>query len=104
MPIFTATSLMSAYLLADIDIADSAAYEEYRRQVPALVASHGGRYLVRGGATEVLEGDASPKRVVIMEFADLAHLKAFYDSAEYQPLKALRQRASRSSLLAVQGV
>ena len=95
---------MSAYLHADIEVTDPVPFEEYRRQVPAVIAAHGGRYLVRGGGAEILEGDGRPKRQVIVEFPDMAHLMAFYDSAAYQPLKRLRQRSSTATLVAVEGL
>ena len=96
---------MSAYLYATLEVSDPLAYEEYRLQVPALIAALGGRYLVRGGATEVLEGDAQPMRQVILEFPDMAALKAFYHSPGYQRLVAVRQGASRGGvLLAIEGV
>ena len=95
---------MAAYIHADIEVLDLEAYEEYRRQVPALIAAHGGRYLVRGGATTLLEGERALRRQVILEFPDMATLRAFYDSPEYAPLKALRQRVSRGSLIAIEGV
>ena len=72
--------------------------------MPALIAAHGGRYLVRGGACEVLEGSVSPLRQVILEFPDMAHLKAFYGSPEYQALVAIRQRASHGHLFAIEGM
>jgi uncharacterized protein (DUF1330 family) len=95
---------MSAYIFASVEITDSSAYEEYRRRVPAIIAAYGGRYLARGGAVERLEGNAPVNRLVIVEFPDMARLKAFYNSAEYQPLLAIRQRAARSNLLAIEGV
>lgn len=95
---------MAAYLYADIEVTDPSAYETYRQQVPALIAAHGGRYLVRGGAVEVLEGDCLPRRQVILEFPDMARLKAFYAAPEYQTLIAIRQGASRGNLLAIEGV
>lgn len=95
---------MPAYLFANVEVTDPAGYEEYRQQVSATITAHGGRYLVRGGATEVLEGDWSPKRIVILEFADMAQLKAWYRSPEYQPLIKLRQRTAKSTLVAVEGV
>jgi uncharacterized protein (DUF1330 family) len=95
---------MSAYLLASIQITDAAAFEEYRRHVPAVIAAYGGRYLVRGGAVERLEGNAPLNRMVIVEFPDMARLKAFYHSADYQPLLAMRQRAATATLLAIEGV
>lgn len=95
---------MPAYIHANVEVTDPAAYEEYRAQVPAVIAAHGGRYLVRGGATEVLEGQASPQRQVILEFPDMAHLQAFYQSAEYRRLIPIRQRASKGTLIAIEGV
>lgn len=95
---------MAAYLIANVDVTDAAAYEEYRRRVPAAIAAHGGRYLARGGATTVLEGDLKAHRIVILEFPDMARLQAFYHSPDYQPLAALRQQHARSSLLAVEGL
>jgi uncharacterized protein (DUF1330 family) len=93
-----------AYLYANVEVTDPAAYETYRARVPALIAAHGGRYLVRGGAVEVLEGLAAPQRQVILEFPDMARLKAFYTAPEYQELIAIRQGASRGTLLAIEGV
>jgi len=94
---------MPAYIHGDVEVTDPSAYEAYRQQVPALVAAHGGRYLVRGGAVEVLEGDRQPRRQVILEFPDMAHLKAFYTSPQYQALIKIRQSASRGSLIAIEG-
>lgn len=95
---------MPAYIHASLRVTDPLAYEEYRRDVPAVIAAHGGRYLVRGGATEVLEGDAAPDRQVILEFPDMAALKAFYHSPAYQRLIPIRQRASVGTLVAIEGV
>ena len=95
---------MTAYLCVDIEVTDPAAYEDYRRQAPALIAAHGGRYLVRGGAARALEGNHVPHRQVILEFPDMAHLQAFYDDPAYAPLKALRQRVSHGSVIAVEGL
>jgi uncharacterized protein (DUF1330 family) len=95
---------MPAYLLANIEITHPAEFEEYRAGVSAVIAAHGGRYLVRGGAVERLEGDAPAGRLVIVEFPDMTRLKAFYASADYQALLRLRQRAAKTSLLAIEGV
>lgn len=95
---------MAAYIHANIEVTDPVAFEEYRRQAPAVIAAYGGRYLARGGAVEVLEGDAHPQRQVILEFPDMTSLKAFYDSPEYQRLIAIRQRASTGTLVAIEGV
>ena len=95
---------MSAYLFANVEVTDAAGYEQYRQRVSATIEAHGGRYVVRGGATEVLEGDWTPKRMVILEFPDMAQLKAWYESPEYRPLIELRQRTAISTLVAVEGV
>ena len=95
---------MAAYIHASVEVTDPVAYEEYRRQVPAVIAAHGGRYLVRGGATDVLEGEPATARQVILEFPDMAHLKAFYHSPEYTALIKVRQRASTGRLVAIEGV
>jgi uncharacterized protein (DUF1330 family) len=95
---------MPAYLHVDIEVLDPVAYEDYRRDAPAIIAAHGGRYLVRGGAATLLEGDRPLHRQVVLEFPTMAQLQAFYDDPAYQPLKALRQRVTRSTVVAVQGI
>ena len=94
---------MAAYVIAQIEVTDQAAYDEYRKGVQATIAAHGGRFLVRGGAVEVLEGDVIPKRVVVLEFPDADAALRWYRSPEYQPLLALRKRASLASLYVVEG-
>src|SRR5208283_2265357 len=93
---------MAAYLIAHIEIIEPVGYEEYRKRVPAIVSAHGGRFLARGGAIEVLEGTWSPKRLVIIEFPDMAALKAFYESPAYRPLIELRNRTATSRVLALE--
>jgi len=95
---------MAAYLIADIEVTDAAGYEEYREQVPAVIAAHGGHYLVRGGACEVLAGGGSPRRRVVLEFGTMKDLKAFWESPAYRPLSALRERSARCHIVAVEGV
>jgi uncharacterized protein (DUF1330 family) len=95
---------MTAYVFAEVEVTDPVAYEDYRRQVPAVIAKYGGRYLVRGGAATLHEGNAAPQRLVILEFDSMAKLRAFYDSPEYAPLLAIRSRASKSRLISVEGV
>lgn len=95
---------MAAYALVDVEITDSAGFAEYRKLVPASIAEFGGRFLVRGGAMEVLEGDWKPNRLVVLEFPDLTVLKAWYHSPAYQQLLALRERAATSNFVIVDGV
>ena len=95
---------MVAYVIADIEVIDAAGYEEYRRQVPGTIAAYGGRYLARGGATEVLEGTWSPNRCVILEFPDMERFKAWWSSPEYAPVRAIRERTTQSNLVVTQGL
>ena len=95
---------MPAYIYANVEVTDPAAYEAYRTEVPALIQAHGGAYLVRGGEVTVLEGHGVPQRQVILEFPDMARLQGFYRSPEYQRLVALRQGASTGTLFAIEGV
>ena len=95
---------MPAYLICDVDVRDPAAYEAYKAQVPAFIRKHGGEYLVRGGAHEVLEGDWQPTRLVVFRFPDKAAVKAFMDDPEYRPLAALRHRVARTDMVVVDGL
>jgi len=95
---------MAAYVVVDIEVTDPTAFERYRNAVTANIAAFGGRYLARGGATEVLEGSWTPKRVVILEFPDMARLKAWYHSPEYAPLLDLRKASAASNLVIVDGI
>jgi uncharacterized protein (DUF1330 family) len=95
---------MAAYLIADVDVTDVAMYEEYKREVPATEERYGGRYLGRGGATKVLEGDWEPHRLVIIEFPDMTSLLGWYNSPEYQRLKAIRERCARTRIIALEGI
>lgn len=95
---------MSAYVVVEIDVLDPQLYEEYRRQAPPTIAAHGGRYVVRGGATDLLEGDAPPKRVVVLEFDSLASARRWWESPEYQALADIRRRAARTRMFAVEAL
>ena len=93
-----------AYVVAQVDVKDPAAYEEYRAQVPATLAKYGGEFLVRGGTVEVLEGDPPLGRVVVLRFASLDQARAWYRSPEYAGPLALRQRVAVSRAMLVEGV
>ena len=95
---------MAAYFIVELDVQDAAGFEEYRKQVPPTIERHGGRYLVRGGAYETLEGSWKPKRVVVLEFPTVDAARRWYDSEDYRDLKALRQRTARGHVLLVEGV
>lgn len=95
---------MAAYLIADIEVLDVAGYAEYRQNVPATIAAHGGRYLARGGVIEVLEGAWAPERCAIVEFPDMARFKAWWSSPEYVALRAIRERTTKSNLFVIEGI
>jgi uncharacterized protein (DUF1330 family) len=94
---------MAAYFIVDVEVTDPAGFEEYRQLVPATIAQYGGRYLVRGGAAEQLEGDWQPRRVVVLEFPSLEQAKRWYDCEEYRGLKALRFKTAKTNLILVEG-
>ena len=94
---------MPGYLIANLEIRDPALYGRYREQVGPLVAAFGGRFLVRGGAIEVREGDPGFKRLVVLEFPSLAEARRFYDSDEYRPVMQLRLDSCVSDVVLVEG-
>jgi uncharacterized protein (DUF1330 family) len=95
---------MPAYVIADVTVTDPATMEEYRKQVPATIAKYGGRYLVRGGAHEALEGEWKPNRLVILEFPTWAQARRWYDCEEYKGPRALRMKAGRTNMVIVEGM
>ena len=95
---------MAAYIIAQIDVTDLAAYEGYKAQVPALIEKYGGEYLARGGAVEVLEGAWPMPRTIILKFDSMETARAWYAADDYQPVKALRQVASNGNIVLVEGV
>jgi uncharacterized protein (DUF1330 family) len=95
---------MAAYLIADIEIQNSEAYEEYKKRASATVLKFGGRYLARGGRHQVLEGDWKPTRLVILEFPDMARLEAWYRSSDYEIVKPFRTDNAHSHLVALDGI
>ena len=78
---------MPGYVIVEIDITDPSGYEEYKNQAGSTVAAYGGKYIVRGGATETLEGDWKPKRLVVLEFESVQRAKDWWNSQEYRELK-----------------
>jgi len=94
---------MPAYFVAELDVTYAEGMAEYRAAVPATLAQYGGRFLTRGGATDLLEGGPEPKRVVILEFADKAAIKRWYDSPEYQKILPGRLNNSTGRAFIVEG-
>jgi uncharacterized protein (DUF1330 family) len=95
---------MPGYLVLESEITDPEKYETYKQMAGSSIERYGGRYLVRGGNPQVLEGDWSPKRVVILEFSSVEQAKAWFNSPEYAPAKALRKQAARIKMVAVEGI
>jgi uncharacterized protein (DUF1330 family) len=95
---------MPGYVIVDITIRDPQRYEQYKALAAPAVAAYGGRYLVRGGATEKLEGSWAPRRLVILEFPTVEAGKAWWDSPEYAPAKALRQSCADTEMIIAEGL
>ena len=94
---------MPAYLITDIRVTDAAAYEAYRPLAAASIASFGGRFVVRGGKADLLEGEPEPERIVVIEFPDADTAHRWYHSEEYQKALKIRQSASRGRVMLVEG-
>jgi uncharacterized protein (DUF1330 family) len=96
---------MPAYVIAYMTEArDQEALAEYRRRTTDVVAAHGGRFIVRGGAHETLEGEWNAVRLVVIEFPDADAARRWYESDAYAPLRELRRGASDTDIVLVEGV
>jgi uncharacterized protein (DUF1330 family) len=95
---------MPAYIVVQISIHDPVTYERYMKIAPPSIAAYGGRYIVRGGPNEVLEGSWQPKRLVVLEFSSMEQARAWWDSPEYAPAKAIRQRSADTEMLLIPGI
>ena len=95
---------MPAYIIVDLEITDPALFDQYRAAVPATISAYGGKYLVRGGAFEALEGNWRPKRVIVLQFDNMARLKEWYGSPDYAPLRSLRAKCAKANVIAVEGL
>ena len=95
---------MAAYVIGDVAVTDPEGYEEYRPRVPATVEKYGGKYLVRGGAAETVEGSWIPQRLVVMEFPSMERAKEWYNSPEYAEIREIRFRNANSDVIFVDGM
>ena len=95
---------MPAYMIADIHVTDPVRYEEYKRLAAPSVAAYGGRYIVRGGPAEKLEGAREISRIVVLEFPSMDRARTWWSSAEYAPAKVLRHECATSEMLLVEGM
>jgi len=94
---------MPAYVIAEVQVTDPAAYEPYRPLAAASIARFGGRFVGRGGAADLLEGTPPPQRVVVIEFPDADTARRWYRSDEYQRALKIRQSASTGRVILVEG-
>lgn len=95
---------MPAYVIVNVDIHDTGLYEQYKELTPATIEAYGGRFIVRGGAVETLEGEWAPGRVVVLEFESVARAKAWWSSSEYERAKGLRHQSATTRMIVVEGV
>jgi uncharacterized protein (DUF1330 family) len=95
---------MAGYVIADIGVTDPVRYEEYKRMAGPTVAAFGGEFVVRGGASEILEGEWIPRRLVMLRFDSVARAKEWWASEEYAAPKALRQETAVTNMIVVEGV
>lgn len=95
---------MSAYVVVQVNVHNPIAYEEYRKHVPATLALYDGKFLVRGGAVETLEGAWKPERFVILEFPSVERAQEWWASPEYRAIVGIRYDNASSQMIVVQGV
>ena len=95
---------MPAYIIVEIEITDPVGYEEYKKQAAATVEQYGGKYIVRGGACETLEGDWKPKRIVVLQFDNMEGAKAWLSSPEYVEPRKQRHRTAKTRMILVEGL
>lgn len=95
---------MSAYLVAMVHVDDAETYKRYTARTPELIEKHGGRFLVRGGSIETIEGPEFKDRLVLVEFPCKDAVKKFYESPEYQEIKEFRTASSEATFLLAEGV
>lgn len=95
---------MAGYVIVDNEITDEALYAQFRARVAATVAAQGGKYLVRGGAAESVEGDWKPHRIVVVEFDSVEQAQAWLNSPAYAELREIRLKSANASVIVVEGV
>ena len=95
---------MPGYIISNIEIFDTNAYGEYGALAPDAIKKYGGEFLTRGGATEIMEGDWQPHRIVMIKFDSVEDAKAMYNSPEYQAAKAKRKGAADFNMIIVEGI
>jgi len=95
---------MFAYVIVEIDVVDPSGSEEYKKLAGATVERYGGKYVVRGGAAETLEGDWDPKRIVVLQFDSMQRAKEWLNCEEYREPRKMRHRTAKTKMILVEGV
>jgi uncharacterized protein (DUF1330 family) len=95
---------MPALIIVDIEVLDPVRYEDYKRLASAAIAAYGGRYLVRGGKSDVLDGEWQPRRLVVLQFDSIERARAWRDSPEYAEAKKVRDECARANMVVAEGV
>jgi uncharacterized protein (DUF1330 family) len=95
---------MPAYVIVEVDIYDPASYEEYKKLTPASITSYDGKFIIRGGKTECLEGNWNPERIVVLEFPSVERAKEWWASSGYSEAKKIRQRSAKTKMIVVEGM
>ena len=95
---------MPAYIIVDVTIHNAENYEGYKKLTPASVAAYDGKFIVRGGKTETLEGNWQPGRFVVLQFPSVERAKEWWASEEYAPAKAIRQANAETKMILVEGL
>ena len=95
---------MAGYIIIDEEITDETLFGEFAEKIPDVIAAHGGRFLVRGGAAETITGDFTPHRVVVIEFESVERAREYLNSTEHLDLLRIRERSATTSMILVEGV
>jgi uncharacterized protein (DUF1330 family) len=95
---------MTAYVIVDMTVTDTVKIQDYRKLAEKSVADYGGKFIVRGGQTEVLDGDWSPKRVVVLEFPGMAEARRWRASPDYAKACEIRNLAAKTRMILVEGL
>jgi uncharacterized protein (DUF1330 family) len=95
---------MPAYVVVNVHVKDRVRYEDYKQMAPASILQYGGRYIARGGAVDVMEGEWKPERLVLLEFPTAEHARQWWNSPEYAAPKALRQTIADTQLVILEGL
>lgn len=95
---------MPAYIIVEVEVKDPVRYEDYKRLTPASIKTYGGKFIVRGGKAELLEGEEKPKRIVVLEFESVEKAKQWWNSPEYREAKKLRYQTAKSRMIVVDGI